>query len=209
MNGKITNILTLFLITSIFSATISSSSFSSKSLYAESDNSFDLLKNANTYNNTPQKQSNNKILSQNILDQSNKIPNQYIVVFKNSVINVNSLTDQLSKIQANSLSPNIPNIKVLNTFEKSVKGAVFKISDIFNLLDIIHDPNVLYVEQDQKILPFAQQIPKGINRIDADLSYAISGNGAGTINADIAIIDSGISYNHPDLNIYKRIDFTG
>ncbi|MGE5633594.1 MAG: S8 family peptidase [Deltaproteobacteria bacterium] len=98
---------------------------------------------------------------------------------------------------------------MLNTFEKSVKGAVFKISDIFNLLDIIHDPNVLYVEQDQKIHAFAQQIPKGINRIDADLSYAISGNGAGTINADIAIIDSGISYNHPDLNIYKRIDFTG
>jgi subtilisin len=103
----------------------------------------------------------------------------------------------------------IQKLNVLSTFDKSIKGAVFKISDTFKLLDIIHNPNVLYVEQDQKIYGFAQQIPKGINRIDADLSYGISGNGAGSINADIAIIDSGIFNNHPDLNIYKRKDFTG
>jgi subtilisin family serine protease len=143
-------------------------------------------------------------------DQSNKIPNQYIVIFQKDIKNVDSLTDQLStEIQANSLTPDIPAIKVLDTFEKSVKGAVFKVSDVYSLLDIIHDPNVLYIEQDQKVFSFAQQIPKGINRVDADLSYTRSGNGAGTVNADIAIIDTGIAYNHPDLNIYKRVDFIG
>ena len=180
-----------------------------QNLYADSSSQFDLLKIIET-SITSQTQSSDKILSQGLLDQNNKIPNQYIVVFKNSVKNVNNLVEQLStKISLNSLPSKIQELKVLTKFDKSIKGAVFKISDASTLLDIIHNPNVLYVEQDQKIHAFAQQIPKGVNRIDADLSYAISGNGAGSINADIAIIDSGIFNNHPDLNIYKRNDFTG
>ncbi|MFB5601215.1 MAG: S8 family serine peptidase, partial [Nitrososphaeraceae archaeon] len=51
-----------------------------------------------------------------------------------------------------------------------------------------------------------QIIPSGINRIDADLSPALSGNGIGVVNADIAIIDSGID-NHKDLNIFLHRDF--
>jgi subtilisin len=180
-----------------------------QNLYADSSSQFDLLKITETSINS-QTQSSDKILTQGLLDQNNKIPNQYIVIFKNSVKNVNTLVEQLStKIPLNSMPSKIQKLNVLSTFDKSIKGAVFKISDTFKLLDIIHNPNVLYVEQDQKIYGFAQQIPKGINRIDADLSYGISGNGAGSINADIAIIDSGIFNNHPDLNIYKRKDFTG
>ena len=206
-------LILLFTVAILISVNSFNSSFANS--YEDSSLSYDFLKTMETSTaSISQKQTineNNKILTQSIFDPNNKIPNQYIVVYKNNVKDVNSLTDQLStKIQANSLlPPNISPMKVIDTFDKSVKGAVVKISDVYNLLDIRNDPNVLYVEQDQKVFPFVQQIPKGINRIDADLSYAISGNGAGTINADIAIIDSGISYNHPDLNIYKRIDFTG
>ena len=206
-------LILLFTVAILISVNSFNSSFENS--YEDSSLSYDFLKTMETSTaSISQKQTineNNKILTQSIFDPNNKIPNQYIVVYKNNVKDVNSLTDQLStKIQANSLlPPNISPMKVIDTFDKSVKGAVVKISDVYNLLDIRNDPNVLYVEQDQKVFPFVQQIPKGINRIDADLSYAISGNGAGTINADIAIIDSGISYNHPDLNIYKRIDFTG
>ena len=46
----------------------------------------------------------------------------------------------------------------------------------------------------------AQVIPTGIRRINGDLSKARSGDGAGAVNIDVAVIDTGI-YNHPDLNV--------
>jgi subtilisin family serine protease len=49
----------------------------------------------------------------------------------------------------------------------------------------------------------AQALPTGINRIDADLSPTAAINGLDTrVNVDVAIIDTGIDYSHPDLNVY-------
>ena len=45
----------------------------------------------------------------------------------------------------------------------------------------------MYVEQDQKIQSFAQTLPRGINRIDADQSFTRSGDGSGSVNVDIAV----------------------
>jgi subtilisin family serine protease len=55
-------------------------------------------------------------------------------------------------------------------------------------------------------LPPSQRTPTGIDRVDADLSAARSGDGRGEVNADIAVLDSGV-YPHPDLNIYRCISF--
>lgn len=210
LRSRITNLLIVSFIALIFSSAISMN-FQFGYARGEPSQFFNNLNLGSPETIQKEEQIIGKALQQVTSDQNNKIKNQYIVVYKNSVKNVNSLTEQLTtNIQANSLLPSkMPDMKVLDIFDKSVKGAVFKINDIQNLLGIINDPNVLYVEQDQKIYSFAQQIPKGINRIDADLSYTRSGSGVGTVNADIAILDSGISYNHPDLNIYKRVDFIG
>jgi subtilisin family serine protease len=214
LHNTITNLYSLFFI-AIFIASLISFSSIFENLYAQSTtatNRPDFREIIDPISPVSQEKiSVNEAKSQTETIQSKKIPNQYIVIFKNTVKDVGSLTEKLStEIQANSLTPDdVSSIKVLDTFEKSMKGAVVKTSDVYSLLDIVHDPNVLYVEQDQKVFAFAQQIPKGINRVDADLSYTRSGNGAGTVNADIAIIDTGIAYNHPDLNIYKRVDFIG
>ena len=45
-----------------------------------------------------------------------------------------------------------------------------------------------------------QVIPAGILRINGDLSSTQSGNGAGAVDVDVAVIDTGI-YNHGDLNV--------
>jgi subtilisin len=55
--------------------------------------------------------------------------------------------------------------------------------------------------QDQTVSADAQTLPTGINRIDGELSSTISGNGSGAVNADVAIIDTGIDLTHPDLNV--------
>ena len=54
---------------------------------------------------------------------------------------------------------------------------------------------------------FAQTLPKGINRVDGDLSSTKSGDGSGSVNADIAILDTGIDTGHPDLFVYKQVSF--
>ena len=53
----------------------------------------------------------------------------------------------------------------------------------------------------------AQLLPKGVNGVDGELSSAISGNGAGIMNADIAILDTGIQLTYPDLYVYRQKTF--
>ena len=63
------------------------------------------------------------------------------------------------------------------------------------------DPAVRSVVADQAVSIDAQSIPTGIDRIDAELSSARSGNGSGAVNVDVAVIDTGIDLDHPDLNV--------
>jgi subtilisin family serine protease len=62
------------------------------------------------------------------------------------------------------------------------------------------DPNVAAVAPDLPVHALVQTLPTGIDRIDGELSSTVSGNGSGDVNVDIAIIDTGIQLNHPDLN---------
>ena len=63
------------------------------------------------------------------------------------------------------------------------------------------DPNVAAVAPDLPVHAFVQTLPTGIDRIDGELSSAQSGNGSGEVNVDVAIIDTGISTSHPELNV--------
>jgi len=46
-----------------------------------------------------------------------------------------------------------------------------------------------------------QTIPTGILRINGDLSSATAGDGTGTVDVDVAVIDTGIDVDHPDLDV--------
>jgi subtilisin len=55
-----------------------------------------------------------------------------------------------------------------------------------------------------------QVIPTGINRIFApDSSFNIGGGTANFSGVEVAVIDSGIDGNHPDLNVLGGVNFTG
>jgi subtilisin len=58
-----------------------------------------------------------------------------------------------------------------------------------------------------KLEAFVQRLPTGVNRVDGDLSSTKSGDGSGTVNVDIGILDTGIDLNHPDLNVYRQVTF--
>jgi subtilisin family serine protease len=59
-----------------------------------------------------------------------------------------------------------------------------------------NNPNVRYVEADSTYHAFGQTLPWGIDRVDADVLHSNGDTGNG---ADIAILDTGIDSDHPDL----------
>jgi hypothetical protein len=59
-----------------------------------------------------------------------------------------------------------------------------------------HNPNVTVIEDDLTVYAVEDQLPWGIDRIDAELVHP---NNKGTY-VKVAVIDSGIYYTHPDLN---------
>ena len=55
----------------------------------------------------------------------------------------------------------------------------------------------------------AQTLPWGIDRIDADTSSTVAGNGGGAVtNVRVYIIDTGIA-THQDLNKVAHVNFAG
>jgi subtilisin family serine protease len=74
------------------------------------------------------------------------------------------------------------------------------------------DPSVAAVVPDRTLHIQAQSLPTGINRIDGELSSTVSGNGSGTVNVDVAIIDTGIANgigSNSDLNIVGGTNCVG
>jgi subtilisin len=96
--------------------------------------------------------------------------------------------------------------------ERGRKAAVDKASETvreFSSLDIVtakmpaqaaeglqNNPNVRYVEENGRMHALAQDLPWGIDRVDAEVAHANGETGNG---ADIAIVDTGIDSDHPDL----------
>jgi subtilisin family serine protease len=71
------------------------------------------------------------------------------------------------------------------------------------------DPDVASIESDGEMHVAAQTLPWGINKIDADTSSTVAGNGGGAVtNVRVYIIDTGIA-THQDLNKVAHVNFAG
>ena len=127
-----------------------------------------------------------------------KIPNDYIVVMKDDFLS--SVHSLAGKVQSEGAT-------VEHIFDHVLPGFSVNVPNDEVLETIMQNPNVDYIQPDVKVKVFAQSLPTGVNRIDGDLSATKSGDGSGSVNADIAILDTGIDLNHPDLNVYKQITF--
>jgi subtilisin family serine protease len=63
------------------------------------------------------------------------------------------------------------------------------------------DPRVLAVAADRPVRATQQILPTGVDRVEADASSTRAGDGSGSVNAGVAIIDTGIDHTRPDLNV--------
>ncbi|MBB5347290.1 S8 family serine peptidase [Desulfoprunum benzoelyticum] len=72
-----------------------------------------------------------------------------------------------------------------------------------------HNPRVKYVEADQIRYAFGQTTPTGIQRIFAPNNTNIGINGDDVrVDVDVAVIDTGIDLQHPDLNVGEGVNCT-
>ncbi len=129
------------------------------------------------------------------------IPNHYIVVLNDDTFDLRAiLTDVARQV-------NIEGTEILHIYKDVLNGFAISVPNERIIKVLEQSPFVNYIEKDRVVKAFAQTLSKGINRVDGDLSSTRSGNGYGTVNADIAILDSGIHTRHSDLYVYHQKTF--
>lgn len=125
-----------------------------------------------------------------------RIPDKYIVVLKSGA--------QASVVASRH------GVSVENTYDSAVQGFSGRLT-LRQLLALALDRQIAYIEEDQVVRISNDTVPPGIVRVGATLNSKalINGSNLESVNVDIAIIDTGIQLNHPDLYVYRNISFTG
>jgi subtilisin len=128
------------------------------------------------------------------------VPGQYIVVLKPGA-------DRAAAIaQARSLGGD-----VFLQYQYALNGFAVRLPEAA-ISGIERNPNVLLVEPDGAVQAFApvdastQVLAFAIDRIDGDLSSTRSGDGRGSVPINVAVLDTGIQPDHPDLNVVGGTD---
>jgi subtilisin len=154
--------------------------------------------------------------SQEVINSNSRnINEQYIVVLKegSTAAERQALTEEIRmrsrSYQEGNFGEASQSLRILHEYNHIFIGFAMSVSpaDLDIVKMIQRDPRVSFAEKDQRVFASAQTLPTGVNRVDGDLSSTKSGNGQGTVNADIAILDSGVDLDHPDLNIFRQRTF--
>jgi subtilisin family serine protease len=116
---------------------------------------------------------------------------RYIVVLKGSVANPRAVAAEHSARFGAQVS---------HVYRHALKGYAATLSSA-RLAALRADSRVAFISEDREVRATAQTLPTGVNRIEGDASSTASGDGSGSVNVRVAIIDTGIDLDHPDLNV--------
>jgi subtilisin family serine protease len=130
---------------------------------------------------------------------ANPTAETYIIVFKDTV---NPSVEVPAFAKAYGLQPGF-------VYEHALKGMSAIIPE-GRLVALQHDPRVAYVVKDLERTISAQTVPTGIQRIFADDNTTIDIDGSDDyrVDVDVAVIDTGIDFQHPELNVMGGINCT-
>ena len=121
--------------------------------------------------------------------------NSYIIVF-NDTVEISGVVPAIAKAHG---------LQVGYVYEHALKGMSAMVSD-GRLAALENDPRVAYVVEDMIRTINAQTIPTGIQRIFADFeTLDIDSTDDFRVDVDVAIIDTGIDLEHPDLNVVSSV----
>jgi subtilisin family serine protease len=120
------------------------------------------------------------------------IPNAYIV----------QVADAVDVHQAAAGAARFTGGNLGHIYTKALRGFAIRVPPGIKKADILAQPGVVLVEPDLEVTVCAQTLPTGVNRIDVDLNNTAKIDGIDErIDVDIAIIDTGIDTDHPDLYV--------
>lgn len=135
-----------------------------------------------------------------LTEPSSDASGRYIVVLKDGVDDPGQVAGEISR--RNDAEVGFVYRNALKGFSATIPNS--RVDEVRN------SSQVDYVERDGKMKAVAQTIPWGIDRIDADTSSTLAGNGSGAVsNVNAYIIDTGIDSTHPDLNVVGQVNFAG
>ncbi len=130
---------------------------------------------------------------------SQVIPGRYIVVLKDNVGNPRSVASDIGRAHG---------FQADHVYSYAIKGFAAAIPDVA-LASVKNNPNVAYVEPDGIAHGSGQTLPTGVDRIDADRNAISKIDGIDErVDVDIAILDTGVDLDHPDLNVVEAVNFT-
>lgn len=95
-----------------------------------------------------------------------------------------------------------------HTYRHALRGFSLSVPPGITRRQLQELPGVLLVEPDVVVTTCAQTLPTSVDRIDIDLDRVAKIDGIDErIDVDIAVIDTGIDVDHPDLNVVGGIRF--
>ena len=120
------------------------------------------------------------------------IPNAYIVQVTRTA-DVNDVAGKAAGFTGGSIG---------HVYSKALRGFSIRVPPGITKAQILAQPGVVLVEPDLEVTVCAQTLPTGVNRIDVDLNKTAKIDGIDErVDVDIAIIDTGIDIDHPDLYV--------
>ena len=117
----------------------------------------------------------------------------YIVVLRSDVVDVSNTAASLTEASGGIVG---------STYEHAIDG--FSLTASASAATAIgKDPRVDYVEKNQRVQVDSQATPTGVTRVFADTNRRMRIDGVDDVrvDADVAVIDTGIDLTHPDLNV--------
>jgi len=130
------------------------------------------------------------LLAGSLTAPAQTIPGRYIAVLKADTRDTPGTARALAAQHA---------LQFDHVYTRAIKGFAFAGSPAAAQA-LARRSEVAYVEQDQVYTAFQQTMPTGIRRCDADAVPGLMGGGL-TVDADVAVIDTGLDATHPDLNV--------
>ena len=145
---------------------------------------------------------NNQNNDNHYLESNNVIPNQFIIYLRD-----NKESNSIDPIEFYNSELKDTGTELLYVYYHVVKGLAIKIPNEKVLEQLKNNPSVVYIGNDRKISTFIdthienQVIPQSVDRVDGESLNNINPN---FVDADIAILDTGIDLDHADLNVFHE-----
>jgi subtilisin len=132
-------------------------------------------------------------LSSSVTPDQRLVPSRYIVVYRADVP-ADAVSDELADRF---------DLRVTFRYRHALQGAAVVMSSAL-VQKLLSDPRVAYVEPDVVMTAAGQSLPTGIDRVNADTNPTAKIDGlSDPLDVDIAILDTGVDFNHADLNVHR------